>query len=76
MTNGIEMIDKTGGMPTGDDAEEALTVVARYILSITTLPPELAVQMPNIHRCLVAFLAISRMKEAKDEHGEAKVKKH
>ena len=67
------MIDKAsaavveqGGMPSGDDAEEALKVVAKYIVSgVLTLPPGLAVQMPNIHRCLVAFLALMRMHEAK-----------
>ena len=71
-----------GGMPNGDDAEKALKVISQYVRTHGTpytvlnvsaasvgLPPELFKELGNIRRCLVAFLALMRMHEAKKEHG-------
>jgi hypothetical protein len=45
--------DKTGQPVSDQDIDEAIAVVTRaMVLSVLKLPPELAVQMPNIHRCL------------------------
>lgn len=47
------MIDKSGQPPSKEDIVEAKKVVVKYlIVGITLLPPELAVQLPNILRCL------------------------
>lgn len=75
MSDDPAFLDKTGGMPTGDDAEQALTVIRPYVSDFivtplqksSLLPHDLQKEMPNIHRCLVAFLAVMRMSEAKRE---------
>jgi hypothetical protein len=47
------MVDLTGTPVTKTDIEEALTIVRKYmVIGIMKLPPELAVQLPNIKRCL------------------------
>jgi hypothetical protein len=48
----VESNDLTGKDPSAKDVREAEAVVIKFILQITKLPPELAVQMPNILRCL------------------------
>ena len=74
MSEDASFLDKTGGMPTGDDAEQALTVIRPYLsdfivqpIKSSALPSDLQQEMPNIHRCLVAFLAVMRMSEAKQK---------
>jgi hypothetical protein len=77
-----EAVVAQGGMPNGDDAERALNVITKYVdnhgtpfmlMSVSKklldLPPELFQELGNIRRCLVAFLALMRMHEAKQEHG-------
>jgi hypothetical protein len=50
---GIEMHDKSGQPPSIADVREAKQVVVKHaIVGIAKLPPELAVQMMNILRCL------------------------
>lgn len=45
--------DLTGEPPSDTDIHAARSVVARSIVKyIHEIPPELAVQLPNIHRCL------------------------
>ena len=68
MDENIQIIDKTGAMPSGNDAEQVLPIIDKYIVSgITTLPPDLAVEIPNLRRICVAYLALMRMHEAKIE---------
>jgi hypothetical protein len=68
MDSRINIIDKTEAMPSGDDAEQVLPIIDRYIVGgIMTLPPDLAVEMPNLRRICVAYLALMRMHEAKIE---------
>jgi len=48
-----EFIDNTGKPVSASDIREALDVINKYlIIGMTKLPPELAVQLPNISRCL------------------------
>lgn len=45
--------DLTGEPPSDTDIHDARSAVARLIVKhIHEIPPELAVQLPNIHRCL------------------------
>ena len=48
----IEQEDVTGRLPSVRDVEEAKNAVVGAFRSIGSLPPELAVQLPNILRCL------------------------
>jgi hypothetical protein len=55
----ISIKDMTGQLPTQRDVREAEAVVAKYLtIGLMKLPPELAVQLPNIHRCLKTLSAI------------------
>lgn len=57
----IESIDRTGEFPTREEVEEAREVVKKYlIIGMLKLPPELAVQMPNIHRCLALAATVAK----------------
>ena len=51
----MPVIDMTGRPPSADDVNEALAVVTKFMAppKILDLPPELAVQLMNIRRCLV-----------------------
>lgn len=50
---GIEIKDLTGSMPTKRDLNDARQVVKKHVMTgILTLPPELALQLPNILRLL------------------------
>lgn len=62
-----------GGMPTGDDAERAVEKVANKIEWGWRIAHT---ELPNIHKCLIAFLALMRMHEAKQEHGLDEKPKH
>lgn len=64
--------DDSAGMPTADQAEQCLEVIARYVpdfivnpIPDSGLPHDLDVVVPDIHKCLVAYLALMRMHEAK-----------
>jgi hypothetical protein len=49
----MDFEDKSGQPPSARDVDEAIATVGRFIVrAIGTLPPELAIQLPNIHRCL------------------------
>lgn len=48
----IEFDDKTGQPPSARDIDEAIAIVQKHITAIAALPPALAVQLPNIYRCL------------------------
>lgn len=51
------MEDLTGKLVTKEDINEILTVVTKYmVIGMLKLPPELAVQLPNIRRCLLELL--------------------
>jgi hypothetical protein len=55
MPDGEEMNfeDKTGTPPSQRDIDEAIQVVKKMIItSVMKLPPELAINLPNILRCL------------------------
>jgi hypothetical protein len=81
MDDASQAVIEQGGMPSGDDAEKALKVISNYVDSPAGtpymvfkvsrdglgLPPALFKELGNIHRCLVAFLALMRMHEAKKE---------
>lgn len=61
----IEMVDKTGQLPTQKDFDDALEAISSAMLGgITKLPPELALSMPVIHRCLKAGRAVFAKIEA------------
>lgn len=62
-----------GGMPSGDDAERALQKVTQRMSGGNVISRK---QMVNIRKCLVAFLALMRMHEAKQEHDLAEKAKH
>lgn len=66
-----------GGMPSGDDAERALKAISTVVDSPDGTPytPPFK-ELGNIHRCLVAFLALMRMHEAKQEHGVGEKPSH
>ena len=65
----LGMHDKTGQPPTLAEAEEAVAVVQKAMISdVLTLPPYLAVQLANIHRCLT--LLVGALRKA-GERGEA-----
>ena len=49
---GLDITDKTGTMPSMEDVAEAIEVIQQLLRGVHHLPPELAVQLPNIHRCL------------------------
>lgn len=47
------MEDLTGTPPSRRDVEEAIAVIQKvFVTQLHTLPIELAIQVPNIHRCL------------------------
>lgn len=48
-----EFVDKSGQPPSDQDIDEAIQAVrASFVKHIAKIPPELAVQLPNISRCL------------------------
>ena len=56
---GMEFTENKGP-PTPEDAQEAIDVVGKYLITgITKLPPELAVQMGNILRCLNMYKTVA-----------------
>ncbi len=63
MSPQIEMVDKSGTMPTPEDVDEAIHAISTTMLGgITDVPPSLAVSLPVIHRCLkVAKIVIDKM---------------
>jgi hypothetical protein len=53
------MEDRTGKPVRKEEVDEALAVVRKFIVSgLTTFPPEFAVQLPNIMRCLQELRSI------------------
>jgi hypothetical protein len=65
--NNIEFTDKTGQLPTQAEFDESITVVSKYLVrGILDLPPELAVSMAVILRCLQAGKAIFNELEKRD----------
>ena len=66
MDDASQAVIEQGGMPSGDEAEKALEVVTRHALLVENIP---YLEIDNIRRCLIAFLAVMRMHEAKQEHG-------
>ena len=78
MDEASQSVIEQGGMPSGDVAEKALEVISKYVDkhgsvyavqnksgNVLFLPPDLFGQLGNIRRCLIAFLALMRMHEAK-----------
>jgi hypothetical protein len=57
----INIEDRTGTVVQVREYEEAIGVVTRYcvLTELTKLPPELAVQMMNIRRCLLQGHALT-----------------
>lgn len=47
--------DKTGAAVSDQDIDDALDAVTASLVKIATLPPQLAVNLPNIRRCLQQF---------------------
>jgi hypothetical protein len=48
----IDIDDRTGMPVPVEDFSEAIEVVTKYMLRIAQVPPELAVQLGNVKRCL------------------------
>jgi len=76
MDENIQIIDKSSGMPTGDDAEKALDYITLALSNREDFqkawmgrgePDQMFLEVENVHRCLVAYLALMRMHEAKIE---------
>ncbi len=58
MSGEITFVDETGA-PSVQDIQEAMDAVKFALMTdILTLPPSLAVQMANIHRCLKFALGV------------------
>ncbi|KKN81363.1 hypothetical protein LCGC14_0319760 [marine sediment metagenome] len=56
---GVEMEDATGKPSTIEDIERAATVVRKSIITaMMKLPPELAIELTTILRCLDEYRAI------------------
>jgi hypothetical protein len=59
----VEIIeeDLTGKPVSLEHIDEALKVIQRHmVISILNLPPDLAVHLPNIHRCLVELRSMKK----------------
>lgn len=69
MSGGTEMKDVTGELPTLEDVQEARKVVRQCMVKISELPPLLAVNLPNIDRCLTVAEQLIRVVEAKKAGG-------
>ncbi len=66
----IESVDKSGELPSDTDVDEAITVVTKFIVNMKFMMqiPELAVQLPNIRRCLaVAKMTLPELRKARGE---------
>ncbi len=61
-----EMIDKTGEPSTTQDIEDAISASKKLLGQIMKLPPEIAVHLPVIHRCLREYQAILLAIEKRD----------
>lgn len=60
----IEIEDRTGSLPSSNDVNEAIAVISKFVtIGMMKLPPELAVQMPNILRCLKVAKTLIEYKE-------------
>ena len=58
--------DITGELVSEQDIKEAITAVKSVMTKdMLKLPPELAVNIPNIHRCLTELLVLKKLIEAK-----------
>ena len=65
----VEFTDKTGQLPTQQDFDDALDSVGKALVGkIHELPPDLAVNLAVIHRCLKAGKALFAAIEKK-KHG-------
>lgn len=61
--------DQTGKLPTVSDADEAVQAVRVAMLQhIMKLPPDLAVQLANIHRLLKVARAVIYAAESREHH--------
>jgi len=71
----VDFIDRTGQLPTQAEFDEGIAAVGKYIVrGITDLPPELAISMPVILRCLQAGKAVFKELEEQRERVAEKVK--
>ena len=73
MDDASQAVVEQGGMPCGDDAEKALDKVNQRLKFGHPIKRK---QMENIRQCLVAFLALMRMHEAKQQHGVGEKARH
>lgn len=65
----IEFTDMTNRLPTARDVDDAIQAVTRGVIKISSLPPELGVNLPNILRCLrVAEAVIKKVNSDKPKH--------
>ncbi len=60
---GIEFEDKTGRVVSLEGVLEAKAAALKLMLHITTLPPAMGVQIPNIVRCLTEMEAVKEAVE-------------
>jgi len=50
----LDFEDRSGQPPSALEIDEAVAVVQKWmVIGMMQLPPELAVQLPNIRRCLL-----------------------
>jgi hypothetical protein len=61
----MEFEDRTGKPITSAEFEDAIGVVTKFVPQMMSLPPELAVQMMNIRRCLQQGLLLTKAAENK-----------
>lgn len=89
MDDASAAVIEQGGMPSGDDAAAALTVMDKHstfsadgkymaldVGVFINCPIDFLEQWSNIHQCLIAYVALMRMHEAKKEHGLDEKPKH
>lgn len=68
----MDIEDRTGLPIEAKEYEEALAVVTRMLPRMMLLPPELAVQLLNIKRCLEQGLVLTIRAESEQRAEEAK----
>lgn len=73
--NGLDFTDKTGELPTLEEVRRARACAGKMLVtSMLKLPPELAVELTTIHRCLGVLEAfiITAMKKTDDRETDRK----
>lgn len=60
----MQDVDLSGQDASKEDVQEARAIVRKYVvMGLLKLPPELAVQLPNIDRCLALAERVAASKK-------------